>query len=193
MTDPSAQQAWSLAADLGGQPGEFTFSVVAENSNGAQSEAATTAKLVVGTPGAPTWATANPVVAAAGTATLSWTAPEYNAQIGTRYFVQLYRGADSSATFGSPVALTPAAGGNGTTQAPFTATISVSAGSWSYQLLTSNVWGPGLPSGLTGPVTQRECGWGWGEGLWLFVGLAAAWHHGVCCQALPQQCSQLSS
>ena len=148
VTDPSAQQVWALAADLEGTPGEYTFSVVAENTNGAQSEAATTPKLVVGTPGAPAWATNNPVVAAAGTATLSWTAPEYNAKIGTRYFVQLYRGADSSATFGSPLALTPAAGGNGTDAAPFTATISVSAGSWSYQLLTSNVWGAGQPSGL---------------------------------------------
>ena len=190
VTDASAQQAWSLDADLDGEPGEFTFSVVAENANGAKSEAATTDKLVVGTPGQPAWAGTTPVVAGAGTATLSWTAPAYNAKIGTRYYVQLYRGADNSATFGSPVALTPAAGGNGTAQAPFTATISVSAGSWSYQLLTKNVWGDGQSSVLTAPVTQRECE-GSGEahsGVVGAVGRFAAWHRLFCVQGPPPWC-----
>ena len=156
MTDTSAEQAWSLAIDqLGIEPGEFAFSVVAENINGAQGEAGTTPKLVVGLPGTPAWPASSPVVAAAGTATLTWTAPAYNAKIGTRYFVQLHRSADS-ALFGSPVALTPAAGGNGSDASPFTATISVTAGTWSYQLLTSNTWGPGQSSTLTEPVTQRE-------------------------------------
>ncbi|PRW20918.1 fibronectin type III domain-containing [Chlorella sorokiniana] len=152
VTDASAQQVWSLA-DLGSEPGEFSFSVVAENGNGEQSEAATTPKLVVGTPGAPAWVASNPVVPAPGTATLSWTAPTYNAKIDTRYFVQLYRSADGPA-FGSLVALTPTQGGNGTAQAPYTATISVSAGSWSYKLLTSNAWGTGEASAKTQAVEQ---------------------------------------
>ena len=113
------QQSWTLA-DLGGQPGEFTFSVVAENANG-QGQDATTPPLIVGTPGAPTWAASNPVVAAPGTARLTWTAPAYNAQIGTRYYVQLWR--DNGATkFGGLVALAP------TGASPFTATINVTAG-----------------------------------------------------------------
>ncbi len=122
----SAQQAWTLA-ELGGEPGEFTFSVVAENANGAQGEAATTPKLVVGLPGKPDWAASNPVVAAIGTARLSWTAPAYNARIGTRYFVQLFR--DASATkFGGLVALAATQAGEGTVAAPFTATINITAG-----------------------------------------------------------------
>ena len=168
MTDVSVPQTWSLA-NLGGEPGEFTFSVVAKNSNGAAGEAATTPKLVVGTPGSASWAASSPVVAAAGTATLTWTAPAYNAKIGTRYYVQLWR-ADGVTQFGSPVALTPAQGGEGTEQKPFTATISVTAGSWSYQLLTSNAWGAGEASQLTGPVTQRE------------------WEHGVVVRSATAAC-----
>lgn len=122
----AGQQAWSLA-QLGGEPGEFTFSVAAENDNGAPGEAATTPVLVVGTPGAPTWAASNPVVAATGTARLTWTAPAYNAKIGTRYYVQLWR--DSGATkFGGLVALAPTQAGEGTVAAPFTATLNVTAG-----------------------------------------------------------------
>ncbi len=126
--------------------------MVAENGNSAQGEAATTPTLIVGLPGTPTWAATNPVVAAAGTATLSWTAPAYNAKIGTRYYAQLWR--DAATKFGSPVALTPAQGGEGTEQKPFTAAISVTAGSWSYQLLTSNVWGAGASSVKTAAVEQ---------------------------------------
>ena len=120
----AGQQTWTLA-QLGGEPGEFTFSVVAENANSAQGEAATSGKVVVGTPGAPAWAASNPVVAAIGTTTLRWTAPAYNAKIGTRYYVQLWR--DNGATkFGGLVALAPT--GDGTAGAPFTATSNTTAG-----------------------------------------------------------------
>ena len=120
----AGQQTWTLA-QLGGEPGEFTFSVVAENANGVLGEAATSGKVVVGTPGAPTWAASNPVAVAIGTTTLRWTAPSYNAKIGTRYYVQLWR--DSGATkFGGLVALS--ATGDGTAGAPLTATINTTAG-----------------------------------------------------------------
>ncbi|PRW20946.1 fibronectin type III domain-containing [Chlorella sorokiniana] len=124
VTD-ATQQAFTLA-QLGGEPGEFTFSVVAENANGALSEAATTGKLVVGSPGAPAWAATNPIVASIGTARLSWTVPAYNAKIGTRYYVQLWR--DNGATkFGGLVALESTQTGEGTVAAPFTATINITA------------------------------------------------------------------
>ncbi|PRW20837.1 Ig-like domain repeat [Chlorella sorokiniana] len=152
LPDASGQQVWSLT-DLGGQPGQFAFSVVAENANGAQGEAANTSALVVGTPGAPAWVATNPVVAGAGTAHLSWTAPAYNAKIDTQYYAQLWR--DGGATkFGGPVALAATQAGEGTAQAPFTATIDVSAGSWSYQLLTNNTWGAGEASDKTQAVEQ---------------------------------------
>ena len=151
----AGQQAWSLA-DLGGEPGRFSFSVVAQNVHGAQSVDANTTELIVGTPGAPAWAAANPITVSYGTTKLTWTAPAYNAKIGTAYFVQLWR--DSGATkFGGLVALAPTQDGEGTEQAPFTATINTTAGAWSYQLLTNNTWGAGASSDKTQPVGQREC------------------------------------
>lgn len=128
LVDAAGQQTWMLtAAELGVEPGQFTFSVVAKNANG-ESQNATTQPLIVGTPGAPSWTTANRVVTGPSTATLSWTAPEYNARIGTRYYAQLWR--DANTRFGDLVALTPAAGTNGTEAAPFTATMRVTAGGW---------------------------------------------------------------
>ena len=150
VIDASIQQAWSLA-DLGGEPGQFTFSVVAENANKAPGEAANTSTLVVGSPGKPEWLATNPVVVASGTATLRWTAPAYNAKIGTAYYVQLWR--DNGATkFGGLVAL--ATSGAGTSAEPFAATLNVTSGVWSYQLLTNNTWGAGVSSEKTQVVEQ---------------------------------------
>ena len=124
MTE-AGPQTWSLA-QLGGEPGQFTLSVVAKNANG-ESQDATTPPLIVGTPGAPAWAASNPVTVAYGTTKLSWTAPAYNAKIGTRYYAQLWRD-DSATKFGGLVALAPTLAGEGTTQDPFTATINTTAG-----------------------------------------------------------------
>jgi len=117
---------WTLS-DLGGEPGQYAFSVVAENEHGTQGDDVSTPALTVGTPGEPAWAATNPVTVAYGTTKLTWTAPAYNAKIGTRYYVQLWR--DAGATkFGGLVALAPTQAGEGTVQEPFTATINTTAG-----------------------------------------------------------------
>lgn len=124
--DTAGAQVWTLG-ELGGAPGLFTFSVVAENEHGTKGDEATTPELIVGLPGDPAWAAANPVTVVYGITKLTWTAPAYNAKIGTRYYVQLWRD-DGATRFGGLVALAPTLDGEGTAQAPFTATINTTAG-----------------------------------------------------------------
>lgn len=156
------QQVFDLAADLGGEPGRFTLTVVAEDANGVQSEASATTRRIVGLPGAPAWA--SDPAAAVGSATLAWTAPAYNALVDTQYLVQLYRG-DDGTKFGGLVTLKPASG-DGSEADPFTATLAVSAGSWIYELHTVGAHGVGGTGPKTDPIAQRECSWcrGWQPG-----------------------------
>lgn len=143
---------FSLASDLGGVADEFSFQVVAQTACGVPGTAGTSNSVTVGLPGAPTWA-ATPV-ASVGKSTLSWTAPDYNARVGTRYKLQLWN-SGGSATVGSPIALNVSGIG------PFAATAdlaaaSILAGTYQYQLIPANTYGDGTASAKTTAVRSRE-------------------------------------
>lgn len=162
----------SDAYALGGEPGAFEFRVVAL-ADGVESDPVSTGSLIVGRPGAPAWATAAPVVASVGTSTLRWTAPSYNAHVGTTYKLQLWS-SDGTSRVGSTIALT--ASGDGSDAAPFTALADLEAakidpGTYQYELVPANKYGGSTPSDKTAAVRSRErCPWEWGA-AWARPGL----------------------
>jgi hypothetical protein len=129
--------------------GVWSFEITATNGNGDGPLTAVSRELVLGLPEAPSVVD---VTTTYGTATLRWTAPEINAVIGTRYSVQLYRG-DNDVKFGNRVLLQPS--GDGSEDTPFSATLNVTAGSWKYQIFTTNVNGEGAASSRTDAVDSR--------------------------------------
>ena len=178
----------------------ITAQLTASNTHGAHGPVAESEAVVLGLPDAPTLAPGtdgiNPGV---GKLTLTWSAPQTNAFIGTKYTLNLYRPANTTAPVFS--AVLSAAGTTAAGITTFTQQVQVPAGPYTLEITTANVHGAGDKTALSSEFTVGEPGQGaaraarhpsrggsqqHGRGAGTdAVGLAALPHVSLCLQVCP--------